>query len=104
VPGSVAYGDGRLIAEETPDGGFDADVLGARLDVRPWQAGDRMRLRTGSRTLQDLFTDRKVPREHRALLPVVVAGDEIAWVPGVATGERFEAGPETIRRVSLVWN
>jgi tRNA(Ile)-lysidine synthase len=103
VPGSVAYGDGRLTAEAAPDGGFDADALGVRLDVRPWRAGDRMRLRAGSRTLQDLFTDRKVPRERRARVPVVVAGDEIAWVPGVAAGERFEAGSHTTCRVSLRW-
>jgi tRNA(Ile)-lysidine synthase len=105
VPGTVTYGDGRLTCEEAPDGGFDADSLGPRLAVRPWQAGDRMRPQGlgGSRTLQDLFTDRKVPRERRALVPVVVAGEEIAWVPGVATGERFVAGPETTRRVSLRW-
>jgi tRNA(Ile)-lysidine synthase len=103
VPGSVAYGDGRLVCEPAADGAFDADALGARLAVRPWQAGDRMRLRAGSRTLQDLFTDQKVPRERRAHVPVVVAGDEIAWVPGVAAGERFVAGPGTRRRVELRW-
>jgi tRNA(Ile)-lysidine synthase len=57
----------------------------------------------GSRTLQDLFTDRKVPRERRPGIPVVVAGDEIAWVPGVATGERFSATPATMHRVALRW-
>jgi tRNA(Ile)-lysidine synthase len=103
VPGSVTYGDGRLVCEPAGDGAFDADALGARLDVRPWQPGDRLRLRSGSRTLQDLFTDRKIPRERRALVPVVVAGDEIAWVPGVAAGERFVAKPGTKRRVSLKW-
>ncbi|HEY6695375.1 MAG TPA: tRNA lysidine(34) synthetase TilS [Solirubrobacteraceae bacterium] len=103
VPGAVAYGAGRLTCEEADDGAFDADALGARLDVRPWRAGDRMRPvgAGGSRTLQDLFTDRKVPRERRALVPVVVAGDEIAWVPGVATGERFAATTSTKRRVAM---
>ena len=54
----------------------------------------------GSRTLQDLFTDRKVPREDRPAVPVVVAGGEIVWVPGVATGERFRGHdrPPTVRR------
>jgi tRNA(Ile)-lysidine synthase len=105
VPGSVTYGGGRLTCEETADGAFDADALGPRLDVRPWQAGDRVRPLGlgGSRTLQDLFTDRKVPRERRAGIPVVVAGDEIAWVPGVATGERFAATPATRHRVALRW-
>ena len=45
----------------------------------------------GTKTLQDLFTDRKVPREERASIPVVEAGGEIAWVAGVAVGERFRA-------------
>jgi tRNA(Ile)-lysidine synthase len=103
VPGSVDYGDGRLICEEAPDGGFDADTLGAHLAVRPWRTGDRMRPQGlgGTRTLQDLFTDRKVPRERRPHVPVVVAGDEIAWVPGVAAGERFVATPATTRRVEM---
>jgi tRNA(Ile)-lysidine synthase len=57
----------------------------------------------GSRTLQDLFTDRKVPRERRPAVPVVLAGGEIAWVPGVATGERFVATERTVRRVALRW-
>jgi tRNA(Ile)-lysidine synthase len=103
VPGSVAYGEGQVSAEVAADGGFDADRLGSRLAVRPWQAGDRMRLRAGSRTLQDLFTDRKVPREHRAHVPVVVSGEEIAWVPGVAAAEPFVATETTRRRVELRW-
>ena len=51
----------------------------------------------GSRSLQDLFTDRKVPRARRARAPVVVSDGEIAWVPGVATGERFRVGPRAPR-------
>ena len=106
VPGSVPYGTGQLTCEEADDGPFDADRLGATLAVRPWQAGDRMRPLGlgGSRALQDLFTDRKVPRERRAAVPVVLVGDEIAWVPGVATGERFAARPGTTRRVALRWS
>jgi tRNA(Ile)-lysidine synthase len=57
----------------------------------------------GSRSLQDLFTDRKIPRERRSRLPVVVSGGEIAWVPGVATGEAFRVTAETRERVRLAW-
>jgi tRNA(Ile)-lysidine synthase len=106
VPGSVEYGGGRLACVSAPDGGLDADALGARLDVRPWRAGDRMRPHGlgGSRTLQDLFTDRKIPRDRRPGVPVVVSGGEIAWVPGVAIGERFHATAATRRRVRLTWS
>jgi tRNA(Ile)-lysidine synthase len=87
------------------DGTLDLDALEAPLEVRAWRAGDRMRPLGlgGSRTLQDLFTDRKVPRGRRDQVPVVVSGGEIAWVPGVATGERFRVTEATRRRVRLTW-
>jgi tRNA(Ile)-lysidine synthase len=45
----------------------------------------------GSKSLQDLFTDRKVPRALRRSLPVVETDGEIVWVAGVAVDERFAA-------------
>jgi tRNA(Ile)-lysidine synthase len=106
VPGRIAYGAGELACEPAADGPLDADALTAPLQVRPWLAGDRMRPAGlgGTRTLQDLFTDRKVPRERRRLVPVVVSEGEIAWVPGVATGERFGVTTRTTRRVRLTWS
>jgi tRNA(Ile)-lysidine synthase len=47
----------------------------------------------GTKTLQDLFTDRKVPRALRRSLPVIAAGERIVWVAGVALDERFAAAP-----------
>ena len=46
----------------------------------------------GTKSLQDLFSDRKVPRSLRRSLPVVVSDGEIAWVAGVAVSERFRLG------------
>lgn len=111
VPGRTAYGGGALTAERGPDlpladGVLDADALAPSLDVRPWRAGDRMRPLGlgGSRSLQDLFTDRRVPRERRRQVPVVVCAGEIAWVPGVATGERFRVTAATRTRARLAWS
>ena len=56
----------------------------------------------GTKTLQDLFTDRKVPRGLRRTLPVVEAGGEIVWVAGVAVDERFAAREESAERVGLI--
>jgi tRNA(Ile)-lysidine synthase len=47
----------------------------------------------GSKSLQDLFTDRKVPRALRRSLPVVEANGEIVWVAGVAAVERRPGDP-----------
>jgi tRNA(Ile)-lysidine synthase len=77
--------------------GGEASVAAAAiapiLTVRAWREGDRMRPAGlgGSKSLQDLFTDRKVPRAVRRLLPVIESAGEIVWVAGVAVGERFKA-------------
>jgi tRNA(Ile)-lysidine synthase len=115
VPGHTAWAGGELTSERASDlpvdddpltATLDAAALAPALDVRAWQPGDRMRPLGlgGSRSLQDLFTDRKVPRARRALTPVVLSGDEIAWVPGVATGERFRVTDATRLRVRLRWS
>ena len=53
---------------------------------------------SGSKSLQDLFTDHGVPRSQRGRIPVVVAGGEVAWVAGVAVGEEFRLRPSSRRR------
>jgi tRNA(Ile)-lysidine synthase len=58
----------------------------------------------GTKTLQDLFTDRKVPRAERRRLPVVWCAGEVAWIPGVAIAERFRATPASARTVRLAWH
>ncbi|HWH33317.1 MAG TPA: tRNA lysidine(34) synthetase TilS, partial [Egibacteraceae bacterium] len=64
----------------------------AELVVRARCDGDRMRLRQGTRALQDVLTDAGVPRLVRDLLPVVVdARDEPVWVPGVAVARMPES-------------
>ena len=38
---------------------------------------------TTPKKLQDLFTDAKVPRPRRTELPILLAGEQIIWVPTV---------------------
>jgi len=96
VPGAVGFGAWEVEAAKGARG--DAILSGASLGgealrVRAWREGDRMRPAGlgGTKTLQDLFTDRKIPRALRRSLPVVEAAGEIAWVAGVAVDERFAA-------------
>jgi tRNA(Ile)-lysidine synthase len=105
VPGSARFGPWEVAASIGPGGEVElaASELGPSVTVRSWQHGDRMRPAGlgGTKTLQDLFTDRKVPRAMRAGLPVVEAGGEIAWVAGVAVGERFRPAGDEADVVSL---
>ena len=61
------------------------------LVVRNRRPGDRLQPLggPGRRKLQDLFVDRKVPRDARDRVPVITdANGRILWVPGVAVAEQ----------------
>ena len=55
----------------------------------------------GSKSLQDLFTDRKVPRSLRHALPLVTSDGRIAWIAGVGVSEEFAARPGISESVVL---
>ena len=75
VPGRARFGDWELEARLEGPGDVAVTDLGPAVTVRAWRDGDRMRPAGlgGSKSLQDLFTDRKVPRALRRTLPVVEA-------------------------------
>jgi tRNA(Ile)-lysidine synthase len=100
VPGRARFGDWEVEARLGGPGDVTVTNLAPELTVRAWRDGDRMRPAGlgGSKSLQDLFTDRKVPRALRHTLPVVESDGEIVWVAGVAVDERFAAadGPGAV--------
>jgi tRNA(Ile)-lysidine synthase len=83
---------------------FDADGLPRTgLVVRPPHPGDRVRLLGGgSRKVQDVLVDAKVPRESRAAVPLLVAEGEVLWVAGILRGAGAALGPGTRRVVEGV--
>jgi tRNA(Ile)-lysidine synthase len=106
VPGRARLGRWEVRAELHPPpvepqgpelATLDAAALAGPLEVRTWRDGDRMRPlgMRGTKTLQDLFTDRGVPRSTRRTLPVVTVAGEVAWVAGVAVSEDFRLAPGT---------
>ena len=112
VPGQCRFGRWEVSADVRPGpvppagpelATLDADALGAELIVRTWRDGDRIRPlgMEGTKTLQDLFTDRKVPRSMRHRLPVVASGDRVAWVAGVAVSDDFRLAADTREAVVI---
>ena len=69
------------------------ESLALPLVVRSRRPGDRLRpagLGGRRKKLHDLLVDRKVPREQRDSVPLVVDGDgRIVWVVGLAVAEDF---------------
>jgi tRNA(Ile)-lysidine synthase len=107
IPGRVTFGSREVSCELTVPareaGVLDRARLGSDLLVRAWRPGDRIAPLGlgGSKSLQDLFTGRRVPRLERHSVPVVEAGGEIVWVAGLATSERFKVTDATRAAVRL---
>jgi tRNA(Ile)-lysidine synthase len=108
IPGSVSFGSVEVRCEvgapAREPGVIDRAALGTELLVRSWRPGDRMAplgLCGATKSLQDLFTARRVPRLERARVPVVESGGEIVWVAGVATSDRFKITAATREAVRL---
>jgi tRNA(Ile)-lysidine synthase len=98
---------GVVVSAELGDGqaapGDPASRSGAAVDVRLDRCGEGLAVRNrrpgdrfspvglgGRKKLQDYFVDRKIPREARDLVPLVVdAHDRIVWVAGLALDEGF---------------
>jgi len=83
LEGSVRWGPWTLESER------------GDLEVRSRRPGDRLAGR--SKKVQDLLVDAKVPRAERDAWPLVVCGDEVVAVPGVAAAPGWE-GAVTWRR------
>jgi tRNA(Ile)-lysidine synthase len=72
--------------EDEPRGAWSASLpLGCRAVVRPWTAGDRLAPGPGRqrRRVKRYLSDAGVRGLDRAGWPVVVAGDDVIWIPGV---------------------
>lgn len=78
-------------------GVFDARTLEGSVTVRSRREGDRMQPlgMRGTKKLQDIFTDKKIPRRRRDEMPVFESGGVIFWIPGAAAGEKFKVSADT---------
>jgi tRNA(Ile)-lysidine synthetase-like protein len=76
LEGSVEWGPWTIASERTG------------LEVRARRQGDRLAGRR--KKVQDLLVDAKVPQAERDGWPLVVCGDEVVAVPGVAEAPGWE--------------
>ena len=102
VPSDVlSLGQWRFRPVHGLDASRDADPWMASLPddapirVRAWRPGDRMRARGAhaARRVKRYLLDAGVTGLDRAGWPVVLAGDEIIWIPGVRRGEAATERP-----------
>jgi tRNA(Ile)-lysidine synthase len=113
VPGRASFGSYELEALEPPSWDLDSadpfqvTVCGDEIDrpliVRAWLPGDRFAPLgfQGNKSIQDLFTDEKVPRGERRGIPIVTDGDTIIWVCGLRVADAYKVTSESERLIGL---
>ena len=112
VPGRTRW-NGMLVRAEQVERFFAPDVvreayvdahsLDGPLQVRGPLPGDRLRPlgSSGTRKLQDVLVDLRVPVGARLGTPLVVCGDRIVWVCGLVLAEEGRIRRETTALVRL---
>lgn len=122
VPGSVDTETGTLAAVRLGDitgadvgrlltvaGPFhalcDAEAAGEHLFIRSRRPGDRIKPSgsNGTRKVQDVMVDARVPRADRDRIPIVANDSHIVWIPGLMLDRRAAATPDTAHILHLVW-
>jgi tRNA(Ile)-lysidine synthase len=73
------------------------------LGIRARATGDRIHLpgMDGSKKLQDVFVDEKIPRGARGAVPVIATENEVLWIPGIRRTRLYEPAPATKRVLIL---
>ncbi len=83
---------------------LDYDKIKPPLTFRSRLPGDRFcpaGMGGRSKKLQDYLVDEKIPRRKRDAVLLLCAGNDILWVVGHRLDERFLAGPETKRVLTI---
>lgn len=82
---------------------FDYDKISGILVIRYRRPGDYLVIHPDGRrkSLSDLFTDRKIPREERDRIPLLACGQEVIWAVGLRSGESCRIDSDTERILTV---
>jgi tRNA(Ile)-lysidine synthase len=62
--------------------------------IRSRMPGDRYG-GSGHRKVKKMLIDNKIPQLQRSALPMIVAGNDVIWIPGFRPARNYEATPES---------
>jgi len=68
---------------------LDGGRVSGKLKARNWAPGDRIRPLGlgGSKKVQDVFVDAKIPRQVRHRAPLIVDDEKVIWIAGLALSD-----------------
>ncbi len=94
----------RVPTDNTDSAYLDADKMKHPLQLRKWKSGDSFIPygMTSRKKVRDYLRDKKCSRFDKEEQCVVVCGEEIVWLVGLRTDERFKVTDRT-QRVLKLW-
>lgn len=103
--GDILPSDGIHLPDSRFEAVFDYEAIHLPLTVRNRRQGDRFQPygMRGTKKIKDFLIDAKVPRCERDSLPMLIHGDEILWLIGYTTSERFKIQPQTRKYLHLYY-
>ncbi len=81
---------------------LDYDKISFPLTLRTPLKGDSFKIpKVGTKPLNRLLTDRKIPRGERFNLPLLACGSEVVWVSGVGASEKYKTDNNTEKYIII---
>ena len=82
---------------------FDMGLIDENITARNRKRGDRLSPlgMKGSKKLKDVFIDKKISRNIREQIPVIIWGKEILWVVGLCVSNFARLTPNTRKVLHL---
>lgn len=76
---------------------FDYDKINGEIKLRYRKNGDKFVPfgMNGSKKLKDLFIDLKIQKEKRDSIPLILFGEDIAWIVGYRISDKFKVDKNT---------
>ncbi len=95
LPGTPEYYHGASTNADPYQAWLDATVAGGSLVVRGRRPGDRIAplgMQGHSLKLSDVMINVRLPQAARSGWPLVLCGDQVAWIPGYRIAHTFAVG------------
>jgi tRNA(Ile)-lysidine synthase len=82
---------------------IDAEKLKNKLVLRQWNEGEYFYPlgMKGKKKVSDFFTDEKIPKHQKRVLPILASDGNIVWICGKRLDERYKLTKTTTRVVQL---
>lgn len=72
------------------------------LILRTPKQGDKFKIpKVGTKPVNRLLTDRKIPRSERGILPLLSNNEEVVWIYGVGASENYKADKNTEKYINI---